>query len=204
MTWTQLATISATQDWQYTPVISPDLGYVRLRFEAPGLPVWIAQADTTDPDDILIYDDRRFLTTAHAKILDLEAPPFFRSRSLAIRLPIFTTSRTVEIEVSSMPFISSGSPIATVVSAAVGNVITIAASTQTLTLLEPNPNRKKLIVINNSTATMYLAFGEAASPTNHTIAISNDGDGYELEGFTGIVSAMWTAANGQARITEFE
>jgi hypothetical protein len=105
-----------------------------------------------------------------------------------------------------MPFISSGgsTPTQAFTIATNGSITDVNASnTQAVTLLEANVNRKKLIVINNSTATMYLAFGEVASSTNHTIAIANDGDGYELENFTGIVSAIWTAATGKARVTEF-
>jgi len=200
MTWLPLATITVRQDWQFSPVIASHLGYVRLTFGTAGAPIWIAQAD---PDATDIYDERRIITTPHARILEFSAPPFFNDRALAFRVPNLS-SFEVEIEVSSipMPFISSGGSPASI--SAIGNVTTVAASTQAVTLLEANPNRKKLIVVNNSTATMYLAFGEVASATNHTIAISADGDGYELEGFTGIVSAMWTSANGQARITEIE
>lgn len=103
-----------------------------------------------------------------------------------------------------MPFISSGgssSGNATSVATA-GNVTTVDASTNAVTLLAANAARKKLIVINSSTAIMYLAFGETATVAEHTIAVGN-GDGYELEGYTGVVSAIWAAATGKAMITEF-
>ena len=104
MTWNPLTTIAATQDWQYTPVIAPDLGYVRLKFAVSGVPVWIAQADITDPNDILLWDERRFVVTPYSKILEFETPSFFVERVLAIRLPIFTTPFNVQVEVSDQPF----------------------------------------------------------------------------------------------------
>jgi hypothetical protein len=202
MTWTQLTTISVGQDWQPTPIISSHLGYVRLTFETAGVPVWIAQCD---PDSSDIYDERRILATTHPRILEFAAPPFFSDRALALRVPSFSTPFEIQIEVSTVPFISSGggtfTPIQSIAASAA--VTDVDASTQAVELLAANANRKKLIVINNSTATMYLAFGETASPTNHTIAITNDGDGYELSDFTGIVSAIWTEATGKARVTEF-
>lgn len=201
MTWTLLATIPVAQDWQSTPVIAADLGYVRLNFATAGVPVWIAQID---PDSGDICDERRIVATPYARIFEFEAPPVFTRRALAVRVPNFAQSFNVQIEVSNVPFISSGGTPAPIQTAAIGSVTTIDAATQAVDLLEANPNRKKLIVINNSTATMYLAFGEVASPTNYTIAVSADGDGYELEGFTGVVSAVWTDAIGKARITEFE
>lgn len=201
MTWTVLSVISVKQDWQITPVLPTEAGYFRFSFATAGIPVWIAQCNPTTLD---IYDERRITATAYAQILEFEAPPFFSDRALALRVPNFATPFQVQIEVSSMPFISSGgssSGNATSVATA-GNVTTVDASTNAVTLLAANAARKKLIVINSSTAIMYLAFGETATVAEHTIAVGN-GDGYELEGYTGIVSAIWAAATGKAMITEF-
>ena len=57
MTWNPIATIAANQDWQFTPIIAPELGYVRLKFATSGVPVWIAQADTSDPNDVMFWVD---------------------------------------------------------------------------------------------------------------------------------------------------
>lgn len=104
MTWTKIATISVTQDWQYTPVILPTLGYVRFKFATVGAPCWIAQADNSDPDNVMFWDERRFLTAPYSRVLGFQSPAFFQQRVLAIRAPIFTSSWNVDVEVSSVPF----------------------------------------------------------------------------------------------------
>ena len=104
-------------------------------------------------------------------------------------------------DVSDMPLISKSETGSSVATSA--NVTSMNAATQSTVLLAANANRKKCIVINESTATLYLAYGEAASLNEYTIALSG-GDGYELEGFTGVVSAIWSAATGKALLTEFE
>lgn len=201
MTWTTISIIKAARDWQFTPPIALNLAYVRLSFATAGIPVFVAQID---PSSGNLSDERRIMATVRDQVLEFPAPATFSERVLALRVPTLSSPFDVQIEVSSMPFIFSGSTTPANNRATTAEVTEVAAAMETVTLLAANSNRKKLIVINNSTATMYLAFGEVASTTNYTIAISADGDGYELEGFTGVVSAVWTDAVGKARITEFE
>jgi len=71
-------------------------------------------------------------------------------------------------------------------------------------LLPANGNRAGAVIYNESTAILYLAFGPAASLTAYTVQIPANGY-FELPGpaiYTGVISGIWSAANGFARITE--
>ena len=105
-------------------------------------------------------------------------------------------------EVSGMGLISRGGTLP-VTTAATANVTPVDAATASTTLLAANPNRKKSIVMNESSAILYLAYGETASAGEHTIALQS-GEGFEIEDFTGIVSVAWASATGKAMVTEFE
>jgi len=70
-------------------------------------------------------------------------------------------------------------------------------------VLAANAARKGVVVYNESTAIMYLGFGTAhVSATDYTYQIPA-GATLELPfGFSGQLRAIWTSANGFARITE--
>lgn len=59
------------------------------------------------------------------------------------------------------------------------------------------------IVVNDSTATLYLKYGAGASATSYTARLDPSGQ-YEFPPpvYTGQVTGIWTAANGAARCTE--
>ncbi|BAS54928.1 hypothetical protein NIES2135_58070 [Leptolyngbya boryana NIES-2135] len=202
MTWTTLATITAGQDWQSTPVIDPDLGYVRLTFETAGVPVWLAQVD---PDSTDIYDERRITATPHARILEFEAPPFFSDRALALRVPNFATPFDVQIEVSSMPISRGGATQVTVNTPTSSNVVAsaVTASTTSVQLLAANANRKSASILNNGTGILYVELGATASTSAFTISLNN-GDLYELPiAYTGNIAGIWSATGGNALVREF-
>ena len=79
----------------------------------------------------------------------------------------------------------------------------VAATTTSEALLAPNPNRKGVIVVNNSAARLYLALALTASSDAFTVPL-DPGDYWEfLVTYPGIISGIWTAATGGAMITEF-
>jgi hypothetical protein len=87
--------------------------------------------------------------------------------------------------------------------AATASVTTVASSTTAVELLPENADRKHFGVFNLSTSVLYLALGEVASASNFT-AILEANDYYEPPcAYTGIVSGVWIAANGSAKLTEF-
>lgn len=105
MSWTTLATINADQDWQNTPAIPSNLGYVRMSFFTAGIPIQVAQVDLISGD---MTDQRRIVATPYAQILDFKSPEVFgENRAIAVRLPLPGTEFDVTIEVSDIPFDSS-------------------------------------------------------------------------------------------------
>jgi hypothetical protein len=72
-----------------------------------------------------------------------------------------------------------------------------------VTLQASNANRRQLVVVNDSTAVLYLKYGSGASATSYTVKLAA-GDYWEmpLPAYTGIVTGIWASANGFAYVTE--
>ena len=80
---------------------------------------------------------------------------------------------------------------------------TVAGSASTGVLKALNAARMGLAVFNDSTANLYLAFAATATTSAFVVKIAAGGY-YELPSpvYTGVVSGIWDAANGNARVTE--
>jgi succinate-acetate transporter protein len=82
----------------------------------------------------------------------------------------------------------------------------VSASASTVVLRAANPARVGLLVYNDSTAVLYLAYAAAASTSVYSVQIPGGGY-YEMPyggqfPYAGAVSGIWASANGAARITE--
>jgi hypothetical protein len=98
----------------------------------------------------------------------------------------------------------SGVKTQRVVQQAPGAVVTsVAASATSVTLLAALAARKGALVLNDSTALLYLKFGTTASATSHTVQLPA-GALYEFATpvYTGQVDGIWATATGDARVTE--
>lgn len=85
----------------------------------------------------------------------------------------------------------------------------VAGSASSVTLQASNASRKGLVIVNDSTAILYVKEGSAASTTSYTYFLpgSVSGNPYTLElptsiVYTGIVTGIWASATGNARVTE--
>ncbi len=91
-------------------------------------------------------------------------------------------------------------------SAATGTKSNVVAAITSTTILASNANRKGAIIYNDSTAILYLDLsGGTASATSYSVQIPANGY-FEVPGpaiYTGLVTGIWAAANGNARVTEF-
>ena len=83
------------------------------------------------------------------------------------------------------------------------NIISVAGSTSSVSILASNNARKGVNVYNDSSSAMYLAFSSTASTSTYTVKISSGGY-YEMTDpvYVGALSAVWDTATGNARITE--
>lgn len=80
---------------------------------------------------------------------------------------------------------------------------TIASSITSVTLLPINDQRLGASIYNDSTATLYIRFGLAASASNFKVALVG-GAYYEFPEpmHTKIVTGIWSAVSGSARVSE--
>lgn len=95
----------------------------------------------------------------------------------------------------------------------VANVTSVVSNTATLSnitsqvttqvILASNPVRKGFILFNDSTANCFIAFAATATTSAFTIFL-NPTMTYQNEAiiYTGIMSALWSSANGFLRVTE--
>lgn len=84
------------------------------------------------------------------------------------------------------------------------SVSSVAASVTSVTLQAASTDRIHWQVFNDSTSPMYLKWGAGASTTSFTAKIPAAGF-YELpreKYWSGIITAVWDAATGSARVTE--
>jgi hypothetical protein len=113
-----------------------------------------------------------------------------------------------DVDVTSLPSLPAGTNLIgkvgsdTASTAALSNVSGTASNT---TMLAANANRKRVVIVNDSTATLYLKFGATASATSFTYLLYG-GDTYESPSnpiYTGQIDGIWSSATGAARVTEF-
>lgn len=82
------------------------------------------------------------------------------------------------------------------------SVTTVPASTSTVTLKAANASRNGVAVFNDSTSDIYIKLGAGASTTSFTV---KGGVSFYYEtpfNYTGIITAVWSSATGNARVTE--
>jgi hypothetical protein len=85
----------------------------------------------------------------------------------------------------------------------VATVTKTASSATVITLLPFNESRGGLVLYNDSTQVCYIKFGTAATTDDWTMKMEADSVWIMPQPvYTGIITAIWAAANGSMRITE--
>lgn len=78
----------------------------------------------------------------------------------------------------------------------------VAGSASSVTLLASNTSRLGAIIVNDSTAILYVKEGSVASATSYTYILFQY-DTIEIPfGYNGIITGIWASATGSARVTE--
>ena len=89
--------------------------------------------------------------------------------------------------------------------AGVGTAVltSVASSVSSVTIAAANTARRMLLIYNDSTSVLYLAYAATATATAFTIKLPA-ASLYEMPSpvYTGIVTGIWSSANGSARVTE--
>lgn len=87
------------------------------------------------------------------------------------------------------------------ISPQVATPTSVASSATSVVLFAAAASTRGRTIFNESTAVLYMAFAAAASTTAYTCQIAAGGY-YEVPGnFSGVISGIWTSANGSARLT---
>jgi len=114
-----------------------------------------------------------------------------------------TNARPMDVQIVD----ANGDPIVTFTSAVAppssATLTSVPSSITSVSLLAANPNRRKFIIVNAGTKTLYVAFAATATTSAYTFIIPANGS-YESEvnDYTGDISGIWNALNGAAKITE--
>lgn len=78
----------------------------------------------------------------------------------------------------------------------------VSSSATVVTILASNVNRLGATIYNDSKKVMYMKLGATATATDHTTQLTQ-GAYYEVPfNYTGIITGLWTAVDGAARVTE--
>jgi len=88
-------------------------------------------------------------------------------------------------------------------SAATTVVSSVPSSGSAVTLISATASRSFFMIYNDSTESLYVKFGTGASTADFTVKILAGGY-FESASpiYTGLVSGIWSAENGNALVTE--
>lgn len=92
----------------------------------------------------------------------------------------------------------------TVTKPATATLANVASSATNVTLFAASSDDNGRIVVNDSTAVLYLKYGATASTTSYTVQLAA-GATYTFPSpvYAGQVDGIWASANGSARTTSW-
>lgn len=158
-------------------------------------------------------------------VVQTGTPALPTGAATAAKQPALGTAGSSSTDVLSVQGIASGTPLpisgsmsitgttpvsqALPVQASTATLANVSGATSSTTLIASNANRKGLVIVNDSTAILYVKFGSSASSTSYTYLLAGSTGGIpsilELPAsmvYTGIVTGIWASATGAARVTE--
>jgi len=207
LTWQPLHTLTLSYDWQFTPVIDPLLGFVRLRHSTTGIysKLLIAQAQIVPDMPVELWDVRTTFAKPEFDIFEFSSPPFFSDRRLAFRLiraSGMLAPWNLLIELNTMPLFNDSVTAQPTTSTTAAST-TVASATTSTPILAANAARRGATIRNASTTFLHLDMDTASSLTDYAVRL-NPGAYYEVPyGFTGEITGIWNAVNGSALVREF-
>jgi hypothetical protein len=86
---------------------------------------------------------------------------------------------------------------------ATATLTSVPASVTSVVLAALNAARRQLIIVNNGSKTLYVAFAATATTSAFSFIISSNATWIgNMNSYTGVVSGIWSAVNGNAQVTE--
>lgn len=204
MSWTSVAeNLVPDSVWLFSEALPTDANVVKVEpVDAP----WegLLHIAVTDGQNLLPLADLR---ADYEPQLCLLPQLTFATRKLAVRLADRNQTQPWKINLYSgelaMPLYNPVSVTVTPSTSSTATPTSVTASATSVTVLAANSSRKGATIWNSSTATLYLDLDSSASSTDYASKL-DPGGYYEVPfGYTGIVSGIWSAANGSALVREF-
>lgn len=100
--------------------------------------------------------------------------------------------------------VTIAAPLPIAMPVTVATLTSVASAITSSVLLATNTARKSFVIYNESTSVLFVAFAATASATAYTVQVLAGGTFVPPANLriTGVISGIWTTANGFARITE--
>lgn len=204
--WNQIAELAVTTQWVWTPPTPAEW----FRFEF--LQLQEVKVDLAQGDGSALFSMPIRVTTNNTQILQFRRPPLnlteqsvavrtgdrvYRNYSLGWLVRVFTSDDEDLMPVSNPVIVNIPAT-----SSSTAAITPVASSATSIVLLAANANRKDVKIFNNSTSRLYVAFLGTASIAACSLLLEPGGL-YEGEvNYTGVISGIWAAVNGNALVTE--
>ena len=118
-------------------------------------------------------------------------------------LPVMANGRSALGEIRPIRIDEVGNLlVSSITPAGNGTTNSVASSIVQVTLQAANSNRQGVTIMNDSTATLFVSLSALASSTNYTCKVPPGGYYETPYRYGGIVTGIWSAVNGAARVTE--
>jgi hypothetical protein len=212
--WQPLATITFSNEWQFTPVT--DAIYFRLRHlpNAGYVKGYFGQAYIDDNLTADLFDIKTIFPSSEGEIIRLYpiAASQFSIRQLAYRLNKRNNLiiSNWKIQIDYMPISQTDLFSAVNSSSATINQTSVASVNTPVLIVAANASRKAVTVLNRSNQPLYIKLGAYAAGATQAQAIADSGIVIPASGFyepavnyTGAINGVWNNANGNAVINEF-
>jgi hypothetical protein len=95
--------------------------------------------------------------------------------------------------------VGNAMPVRTVASSS--SVNAVSTSGTSATLASASAGRLRIIVVNDSSATLYVKYGTTASSSDWTVKLAPDST-LDEDAYTGRIDAVLSTGTGTARVTE--
>lgn len=119
---------------------------------------------------------------------------FPATQPVSVAAPIAVTQST-------SPWVVSGTVTTVTGSASAATITRVATTAVSVTLLAANVNRKKALIMTETGATNYVAFGSAATATNYTYMLGSTMV-LEVINWTGSITLARSTGTGNVQVTE--
>lgn len=134
--------------------------------------------------------------TGHKLYTDQDLESLLNAVALYIAAVDFGVLRVTQYDSSGNEVVSSDS------SASASANTNVPGSASSVTILAANTSRKGILIDNNSSEDLFVTYGATSTTTAYTKRIKPYESWEPLKNYTGVISGIWSAGVGFARVSE--